>query len=489
MDDLKNKTLRGLFWSMLEKVGTQVVQFIITIFLARLLIPAEFGLIGMLSLFLAVAQTFLDSGFGAALIQKKDATRIDECSIFYFNIFVGCLFVLALYFSAPLIADFYNQPSLTSLTRFMSLNILINAFSIIQTTILTRKLQFKIQIKANMIALAVSGVIGVVMAFQGYGVWSLAIQSILNTLIRTVILWILCDWRVSFVFSINSLKGMFNFGSRLLMSNLIETFFQNLYQAFIGKFFSATSVGYFTRASSIKKIVIDTTGGTLSRVMYPSLASIQDDLSRLKRAYRKSMVLATFFHFPLMIGLIVIAKPLVNGIFSAKWDTCIPYLQLMCVSGLLYPLHVQNLEILKVKGRSDLFFKLQIIKRLLSVISIFITYRWGISALLTGDIVVSIIAYFLNSSYSGILISYSIKKQLFDILPSFVFAGLMGSGMWLTGLVLNSSDNFILLAAQTVVGMGLYFFLHWIRRSEPFRETVELAKRLPNLKTSIFNKA
>ena len=478
MQDLKGKTLAGLFWSLSERAGIQVVQFIVVIFLARLLNPEQFGLIGMLALFIALAQTILDSGFGAALIQKTNATHLDECSIFYFNIFVGVLLSLALYFAAPLIAAFYNQPPLTALTRFLSLNILINAFGLIQTTLLARALRFKTQIKANLFAVAASGAVGIGAALLGFGVWSLAIQSVSNTLFRTVALWWICDWRPSLSFSLTSLRGMFGFGSRLLAAGLLNTFFDNLYQAFIGKAFSAASLGYYTRAFSMKIMAIDTTGETLHRVMYPALASIQNDVERLKRAYRKSMTLVTFVHFPLMLGLMVIARPLIVLLFSAKWEASVPLFQLMCVAGLLYPLQVENLEILKIKGRSDLFLKLEIIKKLMVVVSIFVTYRWGIQAMLTGNIVLTVISYYLNSYYSGRLINYPLKAQVLDVLPSLIFAFLMGGSMWLAGYLLRSSHLFIQVAVPAGVGAGSYLALQILVKSESLAEIVKIARQL-----------
>ncbi len=307
---------------------------------------------------------------------------------------------MALWLSAPLIASFYNQPGLIWLTRALSFSILIKAFDLIQTTRLTRSLDFKTQLKATLLGTGVSGVVGVVAALSGMGVWSLVIQSLTNDIISTVALWIMCSWRPAWLFSLQSLKEMFGFGSRMLFSSLVGTFFDNLYQVFIGKFFAATSLGFYTRAASMRGLVIDTTSNTLGRVMFPALASIQDDLPRLKRAYRKSIILTTFVHFPLMFGLIAMAEPLIKFLFTEKWLGSVLFFQLMCASGLLYPLHVINLDILKVKGRSDLFFRLEVLKRALVVISLFITYRWGISAILVGQIFISIIAYVLNSFYS-----------------------------------------------------------------------------------------
>ncbi len=474
MDDLRQRTLSGLFWNLVERVGLRIVQFLPTILLARLLAPEQFGLVGMLTLFIALAQTFLDSGFGVALIQKRDATFTDECSIFYFNILVGGVAVLVLFFAAPLIADFYHQPLLIALTRWLSLDILLKSFSLIQITLLTRALDFKTQIKANLFATLCAGVIGVAAAYYGLGVWSLVIQTIANTLLRTVALWRLSAWRPALRFSLASLRGMFGFGSRMLASGMLAVFFDNFYQAFIGKVFSAAPLGYYTRAASMRDVVIDTTSNTLGRVMYPALASIQEDTARLRRGYRQSALLSTFIHFPLMIGLGVVAQPFITLLFSARWADSVLFFQLMCVAGLPYPLSVINLDILKVKGRSDLFLRLEIIKRSLTVVNALVAYRWGIGAILLGQVGISGVAYFLNSFYSERLIVYPMKVQILDVLPSLLFAGLMGGGMWLAGLALGPTSDFLHLVVQAGAGVILYLALNWLGKSEPLYEVAGL---------------
>ncbi len=474
MDDLRQKTLSGLFWSLSERVGLRVVQFLPTILLARLLTPEQFGLVGMLALFIALAQTFLDSGFGAALIQKQGTTYADECSIFYFNILVGGLAILALYFAAPLIAAFYQQPLLIPLTRWLSLDILLKSFSLIQTTLLTRALDFRTQIKANLFATLCAGVIGVAAAYYGLGVWSLVIQTLANTLLFTAALWRLSAWRPALRFSLASLRGMFSFSSRMLASGLLAVFFDNFYQMFIGKVFSAGPLGHYTRAASLRGVVIDATSNTLGRVMYPALASIQDDVERLKRGYRKTVVLSTFIHFPLMIGLAVIAQPLITLLFSARWADSVLFFQLMCVAGLLYPLSVINLDILKVKGRSDLFLRIEIIKRSLIVVNVLVAYRSGIGAILLGHVVIAGIAYVLNSFYSERLIAYPMKTQILDVLPSLLFAGPMGAGMALVGSALVAAGNFAQLVVQAAVGATIYLALNWLGKTEALQEVMKL---------------
>lgn len=485
MDDLKKRTITGLFWNLTERVGSRVIAFLPTLILARLLTPEQFGLVAMLSLFVAVAQTLLDSGFGVALIQKRDATYTDECSIFYFNILVGGVVVLILFWVAPFIAGFYNQPILTPLTRWLSLGILIQSFGLIQFTLLSRALDFKTQVKANLLATLFAGILGVAAAFLGLGVWSLVIQSVSNTLFSTLILWVISAWRPAPIFSLSSLKSMFGFGSRLLLTSLVATFFDNIYQVFIGKVFSAGSLGYYMRAFSVRVLVNDTISLTLGRVLFPALAIIKGDLTRLQRWYRKSILLATFMHFPVMLGFLVMAKPLFTLLFSEKWLVAVPLFQLMCLAGLLHPLQLINLDVLKVKGRSDLVLKLEIVKKLLVIVSLIVTYRWGIQAILVGQIVLSVIGYYLNSYYSGILIEYPMKSQMLDILPSLLFACLMGGIMFAAGYVLQSFHPFIQVAVLIGVGAGSYLSLQALVKSEALAEIAQIVKQfiVPRLAT------
>jgi len=476
MQNLKEKTLSGLFWNMSERVGLRLVQFLPTILLARLLSPDEFGLMGMLVIFTLLAEVFLDSGFGAALIQKKDADFTDECSIFYFNIFVGMVIVALLFLAAPWIAAFYNQPALIAMTRWLSLDILLKSFTLIQTTLLTRQLDFKTQIKANLSATLLGGAAGVAAAYAGWGAWSLVAQTLASSAIRAVAMWRMSAWRPALVFSLASLKSMFTFGSNMLFSSLLATFFDNFYQVFIGKYFSAASLGYYTRANSLKRIVMDTTSDTLGRVLYPALSSVQNDVERLRRAYRKTILLSVFVHFPLMFGLAVVAKPLITLLFSEKWAESILFFQLMCAAGLLYPLQVINLQILKVKGRSDLYFNLALIKRGLLLVTILITFRWGIAAMLVGQVVNSVIAYGINCYYSDRLIAYPISAQLADIFPTLLFSALMAGGIWFLESFLQTPD-WLTLLIQSAAGVGIFLTLNLLARSESLREAAALGKR------------
>jgi len=447
-----------MLWTVSERLSVQAVQLIIQIILARLLEPAQFGLIGMLIIFTAVAQSIMDSGFGSALIQKKDADQTDSSSIFFFNLFLGVILALVLYLAAPLIAQFYLQPELIPITRVLSLTLVINAFSLVQRALLAKKLDFKTQMKISLLAVAASGVIGIIMAYQGFGVWSLVAQMVSKSLFQAIFLWIFNDWRPTAVFNVSSLRSMFSFGSKLLISGLIDTIFNNIYQTFIGRVYSPADLGFYSKAKSIETAAIQATSSSLGQVLFPSLVHLQDDVESLKKAYRKTIRLSLFLHFPLMIGLWAIADPLFRLLLTDKWAQSIPYFQLLCIAGLLYPLHVLNLNILKVKGRSDLFLRLEVIKRVLVVVAISITYRWGIMAMLFGQVATSTIGYFLNSYFSGHLINYSQWDQIKDLIPSFISAVIMGAAMYLASL-LPIESHLLKILLQTLIGILVYYLI------------------------------
>lgn len=469
MDSLKHKTVRGLWWSFLETIGLQGTRFIIGIVLARLLFPEQFGLIGMLMIFTAVAQSFLDSGFGAALIQKRHATPMDICSIFYFNIAVGILAAGVLCALAPGIAAFYNQPILTPLTRALSLTIVINSFGLVQTTILEKQINFKALTKVSLISSGLSGIIGIAMATAGFGVWSLVAQQISASFFRVVVVWLVNDWRPEPVFSVTSLREMFGFGSRMMASGLLNQIFSNIYFLVIGKLFSATDLGFFTRATSLEQLPSRTLSGMVGRVTFPVLSSIQDDPARLKRGLKKALTTLVLVNFPVMIGLAVIARPLVLVLLTDKWIGCVPYLQLLSLAGATYSLHLINLNLLQALGRSDLFLRLEIVKKLLTVVNIAVTWRWGISAMIYGMIVLSILTYYLNSYYTGILIGYPIREQLRDLSPYLAMSAVMAGSVHGIGF-LPFPNNLCLLVAQIISGGLIYALLCRLFRLAAFME-------------------
>lgn len=456
-------------------MGQHGIQLVISIILARLLMPEEFGLIAMLTLFPMLAQVFLDSGFGAALIQKQDASHLDECSIFYFNIAIGLIAAGLLCLVAPGIAAFYDQPLLTPLMRLLSLSIVINSFGLIQTTLLAKRLDFKTQAKVSLMATFFSGAIGITLARMGFGVWSLAIQNVSSSLFRTILLWLFCSWRPAIVFSLAALRKMFGFSSRLLASGLLNTLFDNIYFVIIGKLFPPASLGYYTQAQKLQQIPTLSLSNMVGRVTFPVFSTIQNDEARLKRSMQKALKILLFVNLPMMIGLAIVSKPLVIVLLTEKWLPAVPYLRLLCAVGLLYPLHLLNLNVLLAKGRSDLFFRLEIAKKILVIIAIVLTCRWGISAMIYGQIITSAFCCYLNSYYTGKLIHYPITEQMFDIITYVALGAAMGIGVYSVQWLAISSD-LVLLVCQIITGVVLFAAMNWSFRTSAFLEILTILK-------------
>lgn len=452
---LKLKTIRAVIWSFVEALGLRSVQFFVGIILARLLLPEQFGLIGMLMVFTAVAQTFLDSGFGAALIQKQEITEKDINSIFYFNIFTGIVVVTCLFALSPFVAAFYNQPVLSPLLKLISLTLFINAFGLIQNVLMIKAIDFKTQTKVTCIASVSSGIIGISMAYQGCGVWSLAGQQISDSIFRTILLWVFNRWRPAWIFSFQSLQELFHFGSKLLASNLLFTFFDNIYLIVIGKLFPLADLGNFTMAKELQRVPTTTLPRVVGRVTFPVFSTIQDDPERIKRGVKKTLTVLVSIHFPIMLGLAVVSRPLVLVLLTEKWAPCIPYLQLLCLVGIMYPMHLINLNVLQAMGQSNLFLRLEVIKKILIVFNILITYRWGISAMIGGQIVTSLLGYYLNAYYNKKLIDYSIFEQIVDLYPYLLAAVFMAISIY-SLVFLPISNPLLLLFCQSATGAVVY---------------------------------
>jgi teichuronic acid exporter len=453
---LKQKTTKALLWSSVERFSAKGLQFIVGIILARLLLPSDYGLIGMITIFLAISQTFVDSGFSNALIQKKDRNETDYSTVFFFNIGVGLFSYMILFFCAPLIANFFNSPELTSLTRVIGINVFITSLTVVQVAKLTISLDFKTQVKASFPSIIIGGTVGIIMAYKGYGVWALVIQSLVISGLNTLFLWLFSKWIPKAVFSKTSFKQLFSFGSKLLVTGLLNTIFINIYLIVIGKLFSAKQLGFYTRALQLQKFPSENITGIMQRVSFPVLSSLQDDNKKLETTFRLFIRLSVFVIFPLMIGLAVVSEPLIRLILTDKWMPVVPLLQLLCIVGMLYPLHAINLNILYVKGRSDLVLKLEVIKKILISIAILVTFSFGVKALVIGQIFTSIFAFFINTYYSGKMVNYSTWKQIKDIIPIVLIALFMALGVWMTMLIFDKDALKLLIGIVT--GFILYIF-------------------------------
>ncbi len=454
---LKSRAVKGVFWSATERLGPRAVQFVVSIILARLLTPAEFGLIGMLSVFMALGHVLMNSGFGSALIQKQNATKAHYNSVFFANMALSLVAAGLLWLSAPWIAAFYNQPALIAPARGLSFNFIFAAFGLVQLTLLSKRMDFKTQAKVRLIAVVGSGVVGVSMALLNFGIWSLVAQSLSLTLFNSVLLWVFNSWRPSRDFSMQALRELFGFSSRMLASGVLDTIFRNLYNVVIGKLFQPSDLGYYTRANSLQQIPAQTLTGVIAKVTFPLFSEIQDDLEKMRNGFKKAIRAIALVNFPLMFGLMATAGPLVLTLLGEKWRPVIPYLQLLAIVGLFNPLSAINLNVLLAKGRSDLFFRLEIIKKTLVVLILLVTWRWGIQAIILGQIGSVVIAYGINGYYNARLVGYPFLSQLRDIFPYFAVSAVMGGLVYLLNW-LPIASSMLLLILQILVG-GIVFVL------------------------------
>ncbi len=456
-ESLKKKTVRGTFWSALDNIANQGVTFLVGLVLARLLTPHEYGLIGYIMILVAVFNSIVDSGFSNALIRKKDAGETDYSTAFIFNLAVSLVMVAAMVLVAVPFSRFFKEPQLVPLVRVMSVIVVINALALIQRTRLVKSVDFKTQTKASMISSVTSGAVGLAMAFGGLGVWSLVGQQISRQLVNTVCLWILNRWTPSWRFSWSSFRELFGFGWKLLVSGLIDTVWKEIYQLVIGKFYSTSTLGQYTRGKQFSDIFSSNMTSIVQRVSYPVLSSIQDERERMREGYRKIIRTTMLASFVLLFGLSAVAESLLTVLIGPRWLEAAHYLQIICFAASLYPLHAINLNMLQVQGRSDLFLKLEIVKKIIAVGPLLLGIFIGIDWMLWGSMATSIIAYFLNARYSGTLIGYPIRAQIKDILPSFGVAAAMAACVWPLSLLHLQPIWMLLvqLCAGAAVAVGL----------------------------------
>jgi len=451
---LKNKTVHGISWNLINNLSMHGVQLVIGVILARLLTPAEFGLIGMTTIFVSISQTFVISGFSEALIRKKTCTQAEFSTVFYYNLVVGVCFYLLLVFSAPLISSFFNEPQLTNLVRVIGLQIVILAVSLIQRTILVKRVDFKKLTIIAIISSIFSGIVAIFMAFSGFGVWSLVFQVLIRGLLETVLFWVTVQWHPSITFSIIAFKQLFGFGSKLLAAGLLNTIFTNIYNLVIGKYFSASDLGFYSRARRFSNFVGSNISNTIQSVTYPVLSQIGEDTERLRANFKRLLLSISLLSCFFSLLMAACAQAIILTLIGEKWIQCIPYLELLCFTAMLYPLHALNLNLLKVKGRSDLFLKLSVYKKFLVLPTIIIGIKFGIIPMLFMMIVTSVVAFFLNSHYSAKLISYSTSTQIRDIGSSLLLSLTATLPAYAAGMLLDIEPGFKLGIQLLIAVLG-----------------------------------
>lgn len=478
-NSLRGKTITGLFWTFSEMIMNQGVQFFIQIILARLLLPEDFGVIGMITIFISLANSLIDSGFSNALIREKKVTQEEYSTVFYFNFITAIVIYVVLFITSPLISSFFNEYKLIAILRIISLTIIVNSFGLIQKTMLSRNIDFKTQTKISVTASLVSGLIGVFAAVMGLGVWSLVIRTLFMSIIQSILLCLHNKWIPSFVFDKNAFKRLFGFGWKLMISGLVNTLYDNLYYLIIGRGFSASELGYYTNATKLRDTVSQSITTSIQKVSYPVLSNISDVNEKLKYGYKKIIKNAAFIIFPVMIGLSSIGNVFIPILLGENWISSIVYFQILCLAGMLYPIHAINLNVLQVKGRSDLFLKVEIIKKVISIvlISMVLVLGNGIIDLLWVAVVNSFISYFINAYYSKNLINYSIKEQVNDILPMLITSSIMGIVVHCIGIVMKTNNLFILVI-QLILGVMVYYGFNKLIKCEELNEIENLLRKI-----------
>ena len=457
-DSLRHKTIHGVGWSFIDNISNSGITFLVGLVLARLLTPEEYGIMAMITIFIAISNSIIDSGFSNALIRKTRIERVDYNTVFYFNLTVSILIYVLLHLAAPAISVFFKEPVLLAVIRIIGWVLIINALAIIPRTQFVRNVDFKTQTKVSLISSISSGVIGIGMALGGMGVWSLVGQQLSRQFLNTLFLWVYSKWHPVWEFSTESFKELFGFGSKLLLSGLLNTIYKNIYYIVIGRFYTSAQLGQYTRAEQFNMIFSSNLTSVVQRVSYPVLSSIQEEPERLREAYRKVIKITMLITFACMLGLAAVAKPLILILIGEKWLPAVYFLQIICFSGMLYPLHAINLNILQVKGRSDLFLKLEIIKKIIAVGPIVVGIIYGIECMLWGGALISFIAYFLNSYYSANLINYPTSEQIKDILPTFLTSFVVAVFMW--SVSFWNISVYALLPIQILVGISLALFIY-----------------------------
>ena len=464
---LKQKAINGVKWTFLDQAGSLGISFVVGIILARLLQPAEYGLLGMVTVFTAIATVFTDSGFGQAMVRKTDLTEEDKLTAFWFSCGMGILVYIALFISAPWVSAFYKEPQLTDILRITSIPILFSGLITIPNMIFTREINFKVTTKISFSRAILSGMVGIYMAIMGYGVWALIVQGLVSSGIE-IVMFNYCKWKIKFIFKKNSFHYLWGFGSKMLASNLLNTAYNNLYQIVIGKFYSPTDLGQYQRGQSYSGLFSNTLTQVVQRVSFPTLSKMQDDTERLKYGYRKIIKLSMLVSCLGSMALAAMAKPLIVILIGEKWLPAAEYLQIICLGALLYPVHAINLNVLTVMGRSDLFLKLEIIKKIIGTIPIVIGIFLGIKVMLWAGVVSSFLCFAINAHYSEKLINYSFLNQFKDILP-FIIASVLTAGL-VYSISLLSLTYFWTIILQVSLFFSISFCYYEFSNNEVFGE-------------------
>ena len=470
----RSQALSGLMWRFLERFGAQGVTFVVSIILARLLDPEVYGIVAIVTVFTAILNVFIDSGLGNALIQKKDADDLDFSSVFFFNLFMCVALYLLLFAAAPLIAKFYKMPQLTAVIRVMSLTVIISGVKNVQQAYVSKHLLFKRFFFATLGGTLGAAVLGIWMAYRGYGVWALVAQGLFNSAVDTLILWITVRWRPKLMFSSERFRGLFSFGWKLLVSQLIDTVYNNLRQLIIGKLYNADNLAFYNRGYMLPNVFVVNVNTAIDSVLFPVMSNAQDDVESVRAMTRRSIQVSSYVMWPIMLGIAAVSKPLVAVLLTEKWLPCVPYVIIFCISYAFLPMETANLNAIKALGRSDIFLRLTVIKKIIGFVILLATMWFGPLIMAASNLFFSVVNQIINAWPNRKLLGYSYGQQVADILPSMLLSGVMFAAAWCVQYL--GLGNFVTLLIQTAVGVAVYVLGSAILRIESFGYILSILK-------------
>lgn len=450
----KNVVLSGLIWRLMERVGAQGVQFIVSLVLARILAPEVFGTIALINVFIAILEVFVDSGLGNSLIQKKEADDLDFSTVFYFNMVACCLLYVGLFLAAPSIASFYNLPELTAPIRTIGLILIISGVKNVQQAYVSRTMQFKLFFYATLCGTIGAAVLGIWMAVSGFGIWALIAQSLFNSTVDTIILWCTVKWRPKKMFSWDRLKVLFSFGWKLLASSLLDTGYNRLREMVIGKLYTPANLAFYEKGNAFPAVVVNNINSSINSVLFPAMSSEQDNKERIRNFTRRAIKVSSYIMWPMMMGLSACGETIVTILLTEKWLPCVPFLRIFCITYAFYPVHTANLNAIKAMGRSDIFLKLEILKKGIGLGLLLLTMRHGVMAMAYSLLISSLASQIINSWPNRKLLDYRYREQIRDILPSMLLSAVMFIIVWGTGLIhMSIVFKFII---QVLGGIAIY---------------------------------
>ena len=455
MYDRKNTVLSGLIWQYAEKCGAEIIQFIVSIVIARILSPSDYGLIGLITVFISVASVFASSGLGQALVQRKEIDNKDYSTVFFYSLAFSILIYLILFLCAPYIAKFYSSPTLIQIVRVLGLTVIVGSINGVQRSYVQKTMQFRRFFVSTLWGKGISAIIGISLAYAGYGVWALVGQQLSMTITDTVVLWITVKWRPQLTFSVKRMKEMFSFGWKLLCSSLIDTVYGNIYSLVIGKTYSTSDLGFYNRGKQFPMLIINNINSSIQSVLFPVLSEVQDEKDSLKSMVRRSMVTSTFLIFPAMAGIAAIAEPLTVTLLTEKWLPAVPFIQFCCFTYAFWPIHTANLQAINAVGRSDITLKLEVIKKVIGVIVLVLTLPHGLTVMMIARCVTTVISAFLNAYPNKKLLGYSYWEQIKDMAPSFLISMVMVAAI--VPITYLPIAPILQIIIQILIGVSAYF--------------------------------